>query len=66
VPRDRVAALRAAFDAMVADPALRAEAGKQQLDITPYGGAQIDALMKNIYATPPELVARVRAAMEAH
>jgi tripartite-type tricarboxylate transporter receptor subunit TctC len=66
VPGDRVAALRAAFDAMVADPAFRAEAGKQQLDITPYGGAQIDALMKDIYATPPELVARVRTAMEAH
>jgi tripartite-type tricarboxylate transporter receptor subunit TctC len=66
VPRDRVAALRAAFDAMVADPAFRAEAAEQQLDITPYGGAQIDALMKDIYATPPELVARVRTAMEAH
>lgn len=66
VPQDRVAALRTAFDAMVADPAFRAEAAKQQLDITPYSGAQIDALMKDIYATPPELVARVRAAMEAH
>jgi hypothetical protein len=66
VPADRVAALRAAFDATVKDPAFLADAKKQQLDITPYSGAQIDALMKDIYATPPELVARVRAAMEAH
>lgn len=66
VPADRLAALRAAFDGMIADPAFRAEAARQQLDITPYSGAQIDALMKDIYATPPELVARVRAAMEAH
>jgi tripartite-type tricarboxylate transporter receptor subunit TctC len=66
VPQDRVAALRAAFEAMLADPAFRAEAKRQQLDITPYTGAQIDALMKDIYATPPELVAGVRAAMEAH
>ncbi|HEX3973983.1 MAG TPA: tripartite tricarboxylate transporter substrate-binding protein [Stellaceae bacterium] len=66
VPADRLAALRAAFDATVKDPAFLADAKKQQLDITPYSGAQIDALMKDIYATPPALVARVRAAMEAH
>jgi tripartite-type tricarboxylate transporter receptor subunit TctC len=66
VPADRLAALRAAFDATVKDPAFLADARKQQLDITPYSGAQIDALMKDIYATPPELVARVRQAMEAH
>jgi tripartite-type tricarboxylate transporter receptor subunit TctC len=65
-PPDRVAALRAAFDATIKDPAFLADAKQQQLDITPYSGAQIDALMKDIYATPPELVARVRAAMEAH
>ena len=66
VPQDRVAALRAAFDATIKDPAFLADAKQQQLDITPYGGAQIDALMKDIYATPPELLARVRTAMEAH
>ena len=66
IPAERLAALRTAFDAMLADPAFRADAAKQQLDITPYSGAQIDALMKDIYATPPALVARVRAAMEAH
>ena len=43
-----------------------ADAKQQQLDITPYRGAQIDALLNDIYATPPELIARVRAAMEAH
>ncbi len=66
VPTDRVAAC--------ARPSMRRSKirlssptrKKQQLDITPYSGAQIDALMKDIYATPPELVARVRAAMEAN
>lgn len=66
IPPDRLSALRAAFDGMVADPAFITEATKQQLDITPYSGAQIDALMKDIYATPAALVARVRAAMEGH
>ncbi|HLI19981.1 MAG TPA: tripartite tricarboxylate transporter substrate-binding protein [Stellaceae bacterium] len=65
-PQDRLAALRTAFDAMVKDPAFLAEAAKQQLDITPFSGRQIDALLKDIYATPPALVARVRTAMEAH
>jgi tripartite-type tricarboxylate transporter receptor subunit TctC len=66
VPKDRLAALRAAFDETVKDPAFLADAKNHQLHITPYSGAQIDTLMKDIYATPPELVARVRAAMEAH
>ena len=65
IPAERLAALRAAFDATLKDPAFLADAKKQQLDITPYSGAQIDALLKDVYATPPDLVARVKAAMEA-
>ncbi len=64
-PTDRVTALRAAFDAMATDKDFLADAKKQQLDIAPFGGAQIDGLLKDMYATPPELVARVKAAMEA-
>ncbi len=65
VPADRVEALRAAFDAMLEDADFLADARKQRLDITPFPGAQIDTLLKDVYATPPELVARVKAAMEA-
>jgi tripartite-type tricarboxylate transporter receptor subunit TctC len=65
VPAPRVAALRAAFDAMLKDESFAADAKQQQLDITPYSGAQIDALLKDMYATPPDLVAQVKAAMEA-
>ena len=65
VPAERVAALRVAFDAMLQDPTFLADAQKQQLDITPTSGVQIDALLKEMYATPPELVAKVRTAMEA-
>ena len=66
IPPERLAALRAAFDATVKDAAFLADAQKQQLDITPYRGEQIDALLKDIYATPPALVAQVKAAMAAH
>jgi len=65
VPPQRVAALRAAFDETLKDADFLADAQKQLLDITPYSGMQIDALLKDMYATPPELLARVRAAMEA-
>ena len=65
VPAERIAALRAAFEAMLKDPAFVADAQKQLLDLTPVSGARIDALLKDMYATPPELIARVRAAMEA-
>lgn len=65
VPVARLAALRAAFDAMVKDERFLADAKQQQLDITPYSGGQIDALLKDMYSTPPGLVAQVKAAMEA-
>ncbi len=64
VPKERVAALRAAFDATLTDPAFLADAKQQQLDITPYSGVQIDALLKDMYSTSPELVARVKATWE--
>jgi tripartite-type tricarboxylate transporter receptor subunit TctC len=65
VPAERLAVLRTAFDATVKDPAFLADAAQQQLDITVFTGTQIDTLLKDIYATPPELVARVTAAMAA-
>ena len=56
VPADRAAALRAAFDATVKDPAFLAEAQKMSLDVRPLNGAGIDALIKEIYATPKDVV----------
>jgi tripartite-type tricarboxylate transporter receptor subunit TctC len=64
VPKERVEALRAAFDATLTDPAFLADAKQQQLDITPFSGVQIDGLLKDMYSTSPELVARVKAAWE--
>ena len=43
VPADRVAMLRRAFDAMVADPAFRRDAGKMRLTVTPMSGEDGDA-----------------------
>jgi tripartite-type tricarboxylate transporter receptor subunit TctC len=45
VPPERVAALRAAFDATVADPAFIADAKKQNLDLAVLPGARLQALV---------------------
>jgi tripartite-type tricarboxylate transporter receptor subunit TctC len=56
VPPERLAALRTAFDATMQDPAFLADARRQDLDVRPLSGAEADALLRDAYATPPELV----------
>jgi tripartite-type tricarboxylate transporter receptor subunit TctC len=61
VPPDRLAALRAAFDAMVADPEFLVEAEKTKLLVTPMKGDEVTRQVGELYATPADLVARARA-----
>jgi tripartite-type tricarboxylate transporter receptor subunit TctC len=61
VPDERVALLRAAFDAMVADPAFLNEAQKLRLPVAPANGAEIARTVSELFATPADLVARARA-----
>ena len=63
VPKDRVDALRRAFEQAVADPALLKEAATQGLDIHLVKGEEIEALVASAYRLPPELVERVKAAI---
>jgi tripartite-type tricarboxylate transporter receptor subunit TctC len=59
---DRVALLRRAFDATVADPELRAESAKMNLAVNASTGENIVALLKKVYATPNDVVAKAAAA----
>ncbi len=59
IPADRLALLRKAFDATVADPTFRAEAARLQLEVTPITGQQIEATIDQLYATPKPLVEKV-------
>ena len=59
-PGDRVAALRRAFHATLADPALLADAEKQKLEITVVSGDQLAALVNDLMTTPPEIVKRMQ------
>jgi tripartite-type tricarboxylate transporter receptor subunit TctC len=56
VPADRVAALRRAFDAALADPALLAEAEKQGLELSPLAGDKVQDVVTTMVRTRPELL----------
>jgi tripartite-type tricarboxylate transporter receptor subunit TctC len=64
VPAGRVEALRRAFDATMRDPGYLAEADKLKIDVEPLSGEQVAALVEQVSRTPPDTVAKVRAAME--
>ena len=60
VPAERLTELRAAFDAMMKDPLLLAEAATQGLDIDPVYGTEIAELVNRLYGTPPDVLDLVR------
>jgi tripartite-type tricarboxylate transporter receptor subunit TctC len=60
LPAERVAELRAAFNAMMQDPQLLAEAAGQGLDVDPVSGTEIAELVDRLYATPPDVLDLVR------
>ena len=55
LPKDRVEALRKAFMDTMRDKDFLADAEKSQLEITPVAGDEIERLVKEVYATPPEI-----------
>jgi tripartite-type tricarboxylate transporter receptor subunit TctC len=65
VPRDRVIALRKAFEDTLKDPDFLQEAAKTGLDIQFVSGEQVDRLLERAYATPPELVERAKDLLHA-
>jgi tripartite-type tricarboxylate transporter receptor subunit TctC len=60
VPAERKAALRAAFDATMKDPAFLDEAKRAELDVRPMTGAAVEKLVTELYATPADVVALAR------
>jgi tripartite-type tricarboxylate transporter receptor subunit TctC len=60
VPAERIAMLRAAFDATMRDPDFLAEMRGQTLEVRPVGGAEVQNLMRELYASPPDVVKLAR------
>ena len=64
VPAARLKVLRDAFDAMMKDPTVLAEAQKQKIEINaPTPGAKIDDLLKRLRATKPEVIKQAAEAV---
>jgi tripartite-type tricarboxylate transporter receptor subunit TctC len=63
VPADRVAALRKAFVDTLNDPELRKETDKLQIEVDIMEGSAMQKLIADLYATPPDIVAKTRAAL---
>lgn len=56
VPADRISALRAAFDTTLKDPRFRVDTDRAKMEIEPVSGQEVEALIKEVYATPKDLV----------
>lgn len=63
VPPERVAALRAAFDATMKDERFQADAGKMGAEIGPMTGAEVEALLAKIYKTDKSAVTMLQQVM---
>jgi tripartite-type tricarboxylate transporter receptor subunit TctC len=63
VPAARVEALRAAFDAMMKDPAFLQEAEKRNLAISARNWKEVTELTERIVSASPEFVAKVKKAV---
>jgi tripartite-type tricarboxylate transporter receptor subunit TctC len=64
VPRERVEALRKAFDAMVRDPAFLEQARREHFDIDPLSGEALQKLVAEIVAMPKYQAERLRQIIE--
>ncbi len=64
IPADRLAALRKAFDDTMADKDFLADAEQNKIEINPVSGEQIQALVKEGYQTPPDVVKKAAAALQ--
>jgi tripartite-type tricarboxylate transporter receptor subunit TctC len=63
IPVERKQALRAAFDETMRDPAFLAEAKQRGLEVNPVSGPEIDKLIGELYQTPADIIAEVRASI---
>jgi tripartite-type tricarboxylate transporter receptor subunit TctC len=65
VPAERLEILRRAFDRMIKDKEFLEEAEKTNREVIgPMSGEEVEAALKDIYATPKEIVAKAGAAIE--
>ena len=63
VPADRLAALRKGFMDTMTDREFLDEAEANKFEINPVNGEELEALVKDVYRTPPEIAKKAAAAV---
>ena len=63
VPKERVAALRMAFDATMKDPKFLADAKRSRVEIDPISGEDLQKLVTDIASTPRSVTEKANAAL---
>jgi hypothetical protein len=63
VPADRVALLREALRQTIEDPAFRADASRQELNLNYAGGEQLQETIASAYRAPNQIVQRTKNAL---
>ena len=61
IPAERAEVLRKAFMETMADKDFLAEADKTKLEISPVNGAELQKLVADVYATPPDIAKKAAA-----
>jgi tripartite-type tricarboxylate transporter receptor subunit TctC len=64
VPKDRVTALRRAFDAVLKDPVMLSEMTRAGMVIEATTGEEVQAVVERMIATPPGIVDRMRKLLQ--
>jgi tripartite-type tricarboxylate transporter receptor subunit TctC len=64
VPRERVAALRTAFDETMKDPEFLAEAKALNFDVDPIRGVDMQATVERILSASPDVTRRAKHLLE--
>jgi tripartite-type tricarboxylate transporter receptor subunit TctC len=62
VPKERLEALRAAFDRMVQDPRFIADAAKRRLGVDPAPGAAVAGMVADVAGQPDDVVEAMKRA----
>ncbi len=59
----QLAILRKAFDDTMKDPQFLADADKLRIDVAPLSGAKVQEVVRNLFASPPQIIDLARAAI---
>lgn len=66
LPPERVAELRAAFNATLSDPDFRADAARMGIDLSPLPGDRLQAVIDKSFDYPAAIVADAKARLQLH